>query len=117
MEANVGPDRAVVGMRFLVRMHVEQTDRSVSLQAAFLTENQQGTRTTDLQIMRQQEGDGLAHQRLSHNVTLHVTQMQGSGTKLHTDMDSFTPQLSKEQTHLWLKQGQMVGQKNMIIKP
>lgn len=52
MEANVGPDRAVVGMRLLVRVHVKQADSSVSFQAAFLTEDQQGTRSTDLQVTR-----------------------------------------------------------------
>lgn len=96
MEANVGPNRAVVGMRFLVRMHVEQADGSVSFKATFLTEDQQSTRATDLQVVRQQEGDSLANQRAGHNVCLHVTQLQGPGTKLHTDGDAFNPQLSKD---------------------
>ncbi len=73
MEANVGPDRAVVGMRLLVRVHVKQADSSVSLQAAFLTEDQQGTRSTDLQVTRQQESDGLADQGPGYTVSLHVT--------------------------------------------
>ena len=62
MEANISPHRAVVGMWLLVRMHIKQADSSVSLQAAFLAEDQQGTRSTDLQVMRQQKGDGLADQ-------------------------------------------------------
>lgn len=40
MEADIGPDGVVVGMRLLVRMHVKQADCSVSLQAAFLAEDQ-----------------------------------------------------------------------------
>lgn len=76
-------------------MHVKQADSSVSLQAAFLTEDQQGTCTTDLQVMGQQEGDGLADQGPSHTVSLHVTQLQGPGTELQTDMDSFNSQLPK----------------------
>lgn len=95
MEANIGPNGAVVGMRFLVGMHVEQADGSVRFEAAFLTEDQQRTCATDLQVVRQQEGDGLANQRSGHNVCLHVTQLQGPGTKLHADVDPFTPQLSK----------------------
>ena len=95
MEANISPDGAVVGMRLLVRMHVKQADSSVSFQAAFLTEDQQGTCSTDLQVLRQQEGDGLADQGLGHAVRLRVTQLQGPGTKLHTDVDSFSPQLPK----------------------
>lgn len=95
VEANTGPDRAVVGMRLLVRMHVKQADSSVSFQAAFLAEDQQGTRPTDLQVMRLQEGDGLADKGPGYTVYLHVTQLQGPGTKLHTDLDSVNPQLSK----------------------
>ena len=60
MEANVGPNRVVVGMWLLIGMHVKQADSSVRLQAPFLTKDKQGTRSTDLQVMRQQEGDGLA---------------------------------------------------------
>ena len=98
MEANTGPDRAVVGMWLLVRMHVKQADSSISFQAAFLTEDQQGTRSTDLQVMRKQEGDGLANQGPGPTVSLHVAQLQSSGTKLHTDMDSFTAQLPNTST-------------------
>lgn len=98
MEANTGPDRAVVGMWLLVRMHIKQADSSVSFQASFLTEDQQGTRSTDLQVMREQEGDGLANQGPGPAVSLHVAQLQGPGTKLHTDMDAFTPQLPETST-------------------
>lgn len=95
MDADVGPDRAIVWMRFLIRMHVEQADSPVSFKAALLTEDQQGTCSTYLQVMRQQEGHGLAHQGSGQNVCLHVTQLQGLGTKLQADMDSFIPQLPK----------------------
>lgn len=86
-------------VRLLVRKHVEQTDGSVRFEAAFLAKDQQRTGTADLQVMRQQESNGLAHQRSSHDVSLHVTQLQSSGTELQTDMDAFTTQLSKTQTH------------------
>lgn len=62
MKANIGPNSAVVWMGLLIRMHIQQADRSVSLQAAFLTEGQQSRRPTDLQIMRQEESDGFADQ-------------------------------------------------------
>lgn len=62
MEADIGPDGTVVGMRLLVGMHIKQADGPVSLHAAFLTEDQQSTRSTDFQVMREKEGDGLADQ-------------------------------------------------------
>lgn len=95
MESHAGPDRAVLGMRLLVGMIVEQADRSVSFQAALLAEHQQGARSTDLQVVRQQEGDGLAGKRAGHTVSLHVSQPQGPGTKLHTHLDAFHSQLCK----------------------
>lgn len=98
MEANVCRNGAVVRVRFLVREHVEQADGPVSFQAAFLAEDQQRTGAADLQVMRQQESDGLAHQRSSHNVSLRVAQLQSPCTKLQTDMDAFTAQLSNAKT-------------------
>lgn len=80
---------------FLVRKHVEQADGSVSFQAAFLAEDQQRTGPADLQVTRQQESDGLAHQGWSHNISLHVAQLESSSTELQTDMDAFTAQLPK----------------------
>ena len=100
MEADIGPDRAAVWMWLLVGMHIKQADGSVSLQAAFLTEDEQSTSSTDLQVMRQKEGDGLADQRAGHRVSLHVTQLQGPGTKLHTDLDPFTTHLFERHSHL-----------------
>lgn len=85
-------------VRFLVREHVKQADGPVSFQAAFLAEDQQRTGAADLQVMRQQESDGLAHQRSSHNVSLRVAQLQSPCTKLQTDMDAFTAQLSNAKT-------------------
>lgn len=62
MEANTGPDRVAVGMRLLIRMHVKQGDSSVCLQASFLAKHKKGTRSTDLQVMGQQEGNCLANE-------------------------------------------------------
>lgn len=98
MEADICPNGAVVRVWFLVRKHVQQADGPVSFKAAFLAEDQQRTGAADLQVMRQQESNGLAHQRSSHNVSLHVTQLQSSCTKLQTDMDAFTAQLSNKKT-------------------
>lgn len=95
VEPNICPDRAVVRVWFLVRKHVEQADGSVSFQAAFLAEDQQRTGPADLQVTRQQESDGLAHQGWSHNISLHVAQLESSSTELQTDMDAFTAQLPK----------------------
>lgn len=95
VEPNICPDRAVVRVWFLVRKHVEQADGSVSFQAAFLAEDQQRTGPADLQVTRQQESNGLAHQGWSHNISLHVTQLESSSTELQTDMDAFTAQLPK----------------------
>lgn len=95
MEAHTGADRVAVGVLLLIRMCVQQADSSVCLQAAFLAEDQEGASSTDLQVMWQQEGDGLADQGLGYAVSLFVTQLQGSGTKLHGDLDTFTPQLSE----------------------
>lgn len=95
VEPNICPDRAVVRVWFLVRKHVEQADGSVSFQAAFLAEDQQRTGPADLQVMRQQESDGLAHQGWSHNISLRVAQLESSSTELQTDMDAFTAQLPK----------------------
>ncbi|TNN79391.1 hypothetical protein EYF80_010415 [Liparis tanakae] len=77
-------------MRLLVRVHVQQADGPVSFQGAFLAEDQQRARSTDLQV----EGDGLADKGPGDTVRLHFAQLQGPGTKLHTDRDSFNPQLS-----------------------
>lgn len=93
MKANIGPNSAVVWMGLLIRMHIQQADRSVSLQAAFLTEGQQSRRPTDLQIMRQEESDGFADQWAGLGVVLGVTQLQGSGTQLQADLDPFTSDL------------------------
>lgn len=60
MEANIGPERVVVRMLLLIWMPVKKTHSPVRLQASLLAKDQQGTRATDLQVMRQQEGDGLA---------------------------------------------------------
>lgn len=62
MKANIGPDWVIMRMWLLIRMHVEQADNSVHLKASFLAKNKQGTRSTDLQVMRQQEGDCFADQ-------------------------------------------------------
>lgn len=53
MEANIRPDRVAVRIRLLIRMHVKQADSSVGLQAPLLAEHEQGTRSADLQVMRQ----------------------------------------------------------------
>lgn len=98
MEANICPNRAAVRVRFLVRKHVEQADGSVSFEAALLAEDQQRTGAADLQVMGQQESNGLADQRSSHNLSLHVTQLQSSRTELQTDMDAFTSQLCNRET-------------------
>lgn len=97
VEAHVRPDGAVVRMRLLVGVHVEQADSFVGLQAPFLEEDQQGTRSANLQVVRQQVGYGLANQRAGRDVVLHVAQLQGSGAKLHTHMDSITPELSTKE--------------------
>lgn len=94
VEANVCPNGAVVRMRFLVGKHVEQADGPVRLQAAFLAEDQQRAGAADLEVVRQQESNRLAHQRSSHNVSLHVAQLQGSCTKLQADMGAFAAKLS-----------------------
>lgn len=62
MKANTGSDRVVVGMLLLIRMHVKQADSAVCLQAPFLAKDEQSARSTDLQVMGQQEGDCLANQ-------------------------------------------------------
>lgn len=94
MEAHVRPDGAVVRMWLLVRVHVEQADCLVGLQASFVEEDQQRTRSADLQVVRQQVGNGLADQRAGRDVVLHVAQLQCPGTELHTHVHSIAPQLS-----------------------
>lgn len=73
MEANISPDRAVVRMWFLVGMHVKQADSFVSFKASLLTEDEQGTCSTYLQVLGQEIGNGLANQRSGRGVILHVT--------------------------------------------
>lgn len=94
VEAHVGPQGAVVRIRLLVRVHVEQADRLVGLQAALVKEDQQRARPADLQVPRKQVGDGLADQRAGGSVPLRVAQLQGPGAQLHAHVHSFTPQLS-----------------------
>lgn len=94
MEAHVRPDGAVVRMRLLVRVHVEQADRLVGLQASLVEEDQQRARSADLQVVRQQVGDGLADQRACRDVVLHVAQLQGPGAELHAHVHAVAPQLS-----------------------
>lgn len=98
VEADAGPDWAVVRMRLLVRVHVERADGAVGVQAALLAEDEQGARPADLQVVRQQEGDGLADQGAGHAVALQVAQLQRPGTQLHADVDAVVPQLF-ENTH------------------
>ena len=72
MEADIGGDGAVAGVQLLVRMHVKQAHRPVGLQATLLTEHQQGAGPAHLQVIRQQESDGLTHQGVGHRVCLQV---------------------------------------------
>lgn len=95
MEANIGPERVVVRMLLLIWMPVKKTHSSVRLQASLLAKDQQGTRPTDLQVIRQQEGDGFADKRTGYSVTLHITELQGPGTELNSNLHSFTTKLEK----------------------